>query len=319
MLLHPFANQQEKYQPREGVEVARSAARQHLERAHAEQRNQAQADGKIEVDVALPQALPRRAEEGAGAEQQHRHGQRQTQIPKKPPELALQIFYKREVFGQGQQHHIAEGEGGQAQLVVEQPAGVVRLRAQLGQRNLRLVAHRGQQLHHGFQAGIGQAVADGDFLPQKLHPRLHDARVEPGQVFEQPDAGRAVHLRNVQGEPCPLRRAKRQQLRLHGFRIEVIEAAGQLHVLHFQAGLLAEAVIGAEVVGIEQLVHGAAAGAAKRPFGQKQRLGRARVAAVGAGQVGSGLFENGRHDGGTMGTATKLRAEGGEKDDEYQA
>ena len=106
-----------------------------------------------------------------------------------------------------------------------------------------------------------------------------------------------MHLGYVQGEPRPLRRAKRQELRLHGFRIEVIEAAGQLHVLHFQAGLLAEAVVSAKVVGIEQLVYGAAAGAAKRPFGQKQWLSWARIAAMGAGKMSGGLFENGRHEG----------------------
>ena len=104
-----------------------------------------------------------------------------------------------------------------------------------------------------------------------------------------------MHLRNGEREARPRVGAEGEQLRLHGLGVEVIEAAGQLYLLHFQAGALIQLVVGAQVVGVEQLVHGAAAGAAKGLVGQPQRRGRAVVAAVGAGEAGGGGFKNGRH------------------------
>jgi hypothetical protein len=101
-----------------------------------------------------------------------------------------------------------------------------------------------------------------------------------------------VHLGQGEREAGQRIAAETEQLSLHGLGIQVIKAAGQLYVGYFATGVLVQGVVLAEVIGLQQLVHGFATLAAEGLLLQQNRLPGAVVAAVGAGYV-NGSFRNG--------------------------
>lgn len=109
------------------------------------------------------------------------------------------------------------------------------------------------------------------------------AGVEFVEVFEQPDAGNAVHGRQVKSHLRHLAVVEFEQFVLHVAVVEVGVGPGVAAVFECLAGFFVELVVFAEVVGVEYLVHHFAAVAAEEFVVDVQALIGALLVAVETG------------------------------------
>src|SRR5690606_21212980 len=121
-----------------------------------------------------------------------------------------------------------------------------------------------------------------ELLAREVHPRLADGGVEPEEVLEQPDAGDAVDGGDAEGDARQRLAAERQEPRGHLRVVEVGEAAGLRRPGDADAGGALQPVVAVEAAADEQLVDGAAAGAAEALAAALDRVGAAWQPAVGA-------------------------------------
>ena len=130
------------------------------------------------------------------------HGQRQQdiQVTEDPDEVGVGSLVQPQVFRKAEQHDVAKGEAGDAKFIIERAVddGFVFL-VQVAQVDGRRIADAGQQLNHLSQAGLFFRKGNIDFLLYEVDGGCHHAGAELIQVFQQPEAGRAVDLRYEKG------------------------------------------------------------------------------------------------------------------------
>lgn len=109
------------------------------------------------------------------------------------------------------------------------------------------------------------------------------ARIEFIEIFKEPDAGNAVHLRQVKSNLCRLAVIEFQQFILHIRVVEVSISAGIALVFERLTRLFIQGVVVAQVVGVEYFIHHFATVAAKIFISQLQPLIGALVVTVETG------------------------------------
>ena len=109
------------------------------------------------------------------------------------------------------------------------------------------------------------------------------ARVEPAEIFQQPDARYTVHLRQVKRDLGSLALLKFKQFCYNVGVVQVSVIFGQILSFQALAGMLVQAVECAEVVGVENLVHQLAPRTTKVLVTAAQPTIRTNILAVRAG------------------------------------
>ena len=124
---------------------------------------------------------------------------------------------------------------------------------------------------------------DGRRFLQKIDPRMGYARVEPGEVFQQPDARYTVHLRQVKRDLGSLVILKFEQFFYNVGIVQIGVIFGQLLSFQALAGFLVQGIKFAEVVGVENLVYQLAPRTTKVLVTAAQPTIRTGIVAVRAG------------------------------------
>ena len=264
LLLEPASAQQEEDETGQAVEIAFPGSAKDFPGALPVERGEAEGDRHIQGEHPLSVRGEGRAPVVRRAEDEHREGEGEAQPPEQLLEHRAAQAVQPQITRQTEQHDVAKGEPGHAGLE-HLPLGrrIRRPFLQMPQRQRRFVSERGQQGGYATQPQPIRRVTDTDLAPRKVDLRPADARMQPEQVLEQPDASNAVDGRQVKGNSP---RAVVREIEQPAFDLRVIQegpprrAAGRIDA---HPRMPVQIVEMAQTTLPQQLVHGETAVAAK--------------------------------------------------------
>ncbi len=290
-------DEQEEHEAGERIHEPLAAPGGDVDEAAAEEHREPEGQRDLEGHDARSHGAPGDAEVVRGAEEQHRQREEDVQDVEQPLKAALE----RAAVGiarDAEEHDVAEGESGDAELQVEPPNRRRPREPAVFGGDRRLVAERGDGFRHAPKRRLTRSILDVHRASEQVNLGPHDARLEAPELLEQPHARRAMNGRNRQGHPRPAAIIEGDEPRRDRRVVEAREAAG----IERRGGLLRdarriiEAVEAVEPVRRQDREDALAAAATERPASRHDGGGAALVAAVATERLRIDRCDDGRGD-----------------------